>query len=182
MRASIQFGHWGNASYHCLHQDQNLGKNVHINYETFTDAAELPADERDLLESALQATAGAYVPFSQFHVGCALLLEDGEVITGNNQENVAFPSSLCAERTALYYCGSQGKAGQILKLAIRAKSERTSIDRPVTPCGACRQVMLEYERQTDREFVVLMQGETGEILRIKGVAATLLPFSFDLEF
>lgn len=146
------------------------------------DTSSLSVDERELLEAALQASEKAYVPYSHFHVGCALLLEGGEVILGNNQENVAYPSSLCAERTALYFCGSQGKGADIRKIAIRARSGRKAIDRPVTPCGACRQVMLEYERIAERDIVVLMQGESGEVLRVDGVAKTLLPFSFDIEF
>jgi len=159
-----------------------LSEPLHIPFERFAHADDLPEDERSLLARALEATDDAYVPYSQFQVGCALLLEDGEVMTGNNQENVAYPSGLCAERTALYYCGSQGKAKRIRKIAIRARSERVPIDRPVTPCGACRQAMLEYERMAEADFVVLMQGATGEILRVTGIAKTLLPFSFDIEF
>ena len=155
---------------------------LNIPYSKHADASSLPADEQELLAAALEATKKAYVPYSQFHVGCALLLEGGEVILGNNQENVAYPSSLCAERTALYFCGSQGKADKIRKIAIRAQSERKPIESPVTPCGACRQVMLEYERMAKEDVVVLMQGESGEILRVEGVAKTLLPFSFDIEF
>lgn len=155
---------------------------LHIPFTRHADASTLAEDEQALLDAALKATDKAYVPYSHFHVGCALLLDDGEVILGNNQENVAFPSSLCAERTALYFCGSQGKAGKIRKIAIRARSEKKEIDRPVTPCGACRQVMLEYERIAQEDVVVLMQGASGEVLRVDGVAKTLLPFSFDIEF
>ena len=154
----------------------------HIPFETFPDASSLATDEQELLDRALAATDLAYVPYSKFHVGCALQLENGEIMVGNNQENKAYPSSLCAERTVLYYCGSLGKGAQIRKLAIRARSQRVHINRPVTPCGACRQALLEYERMAGMEFVVLMQGASGEVLRVEGVARTLLPFSFDIDF
>ncbi len=159
-----------------------MSEPLHIPFERIPDPSTLPEDEQQLLAAALEATEGAYVPYSQFQVGCALLLEGGEIMTGNNQENIAFPSSLCAERTVLYYCGSQGKAERIRKMAIRARSERVEINRPVTPCGACRQAMLEYERLAGHDFVVLMQGVSGEVLRVAGIAKTLLPFSFDIEF
>lgn len=145
-------------------------------------ADDLAADEAALLGTALDASRMAYAPYSHFHVGCAVQLADGEVITGNNQENPAFPSSLCAERTALYYLGAQGKGDSIRKIAIRATSTQKRIAGPVTPCGACRQVMLEYERLSGQPIVVLMQGAEGKILRVIGVAKALLPFGFDIEF
>lgn len=155
---------------------------THIEYDLIDSAASLPEDEQELLRLALEATANAYVPYSNFRVGCALRLEGGEVITGNNQENPAFPSSLCAERTALYYMGSLGKSDKLRKIAIRAVSTETEIHQPVTPCGACRQVMLEYERRAGKDIMVLMQGEEGNILKMNGIGKTLLPFGFDIEF
>jgi cytidine deaminase len=153
---------------------------LHIPYE-IVEAADLPADELQLLEAALKATEGAFAPYSGFHVGCSLLLEDGEIISGNNQENVAYPSGLCAERTALFYAGSIGKADKMRKMAIRATSEHFEVAEPPTSCGACRQVMVEYEKRTGHDVVVLMQGKTGKVLRLNGVKNCLLPFSFDLE-
>lgn len=144
--------------------------------------ADLAADEAALMDAALEASKKAYAPFSNFHVGAAVALENGEVFLGNNQENPAFPSSLCAERTVLYYIGAQAKGNQIRKIAIRATSTQKLISAPVTPCGACRQVMLEYERLSGQPIVVLMQGQEGKILRVIGVAAALLPFGFDIEF
>jgi cytidine deaminase len=159
-----------------------LNQDYHIAFQVLDTAAELSADEGALLASALEASTRAYAPFSQFHVGCAVALDGGEVYLGNNQENPAFPSSLCAERTALYYIGAQGKGDVIRKIAIRATSPLKLISSPVTPCGACRQVMLEYERLSGQPIVVLMQGQTGKILRLSGVATALLPFGFDIEF
>jgi cytidine deaminase len=159
-----------------------LSQEYHISYQLLESPLGLPEDEATLLETALQASGRAYAPYSHFHVGCAVELEGGEVYTGNNQENPAFPSSLCAERTVLYYVGSQGKGDKIRKIAIRAQSLSKPIDVPVTPCGACRQVMLEYERLAGVPIVVLMQGMEGKVLRLTGVAASLLPFGFDIEF
>lgn len=138
--------------------------------------------EAGLLGAALKACDLAYAPYSHFQVGAALLIGAGEIITGNNQENQAYPSGLCAERTALFYAGSQGKGSELRAIAIRAKSVKVSVNRPGTPCGACRQVMLEYERLAGRDLVILMQGETGPVLRLEGVAKCLLPFAFDIEF
>ena len=154
---------------------------LHIPFELL-EADALPADERELLAQAMEASALAYAPWSRFQVGCALQMVDGSVMTGNNQENPAFPSSLCAERTALYYAGAQGKGADIRKIAIRASSLEKVIDQPATPCGACRQVMLEYERLARTDLVVLMQGKEGKVLKVNGVGKTLLPFGFDIEF
>ena len=151
-------------------------------YERFDTAENLPSDEVKLLEQALEATETAYAPHSGFFVGAAVALTDGQVIKGNNQENLAYPSGLCAERTALFYAGSLGKGDQVEKIAIRGRSSRIKLEVPVTPCGACRQVMLEYENLSGKPIIVLMQGEEGPILRLSGVADTLLPFSFNIEF
>lgn len=157
-------------------------KSQQIDYSIFQSRGELPAEEALLLEKAWEATENAYAPYSQFRVGCAVLLEGGEIILGNNQENRAYPSGLCAERTALFHIGATGKAKQILKIAIRARSERVPISEPAMPCGGCRQVMVEYEQICDRNFVVLSQGETGPIIRVDSVREALMPFSFDIEF
>ena len=158
-----------------------MSESINIVYELLA-ADELPQDEQDLLGAALQITDGAYAPYSRFKVGCALGMKAGETITANNQENVAFPSGLCAERVALFYAGAKGLQKGIRKIAVRGDSMDKLIEQPVTPCGACRQVMLEYERLAGIDFVVLMQGKTGKVLRVKGVAKSLIPFGFDIEF
>ncbi|MFN0202107.1 MAG: cytidine deaminase [Bacteroidia bacterium] len=152
-----------------------------VEYEKNT-YEELLVEERTLLDAALKATENAYAPFSHFQVGCAVALSSGEVILGNNQENKAFPSGICAERTALFYVGSLGKSPEIRMIAIRAKSEKIAVNQPVTPCGACRQVMLESETLAGTDITVLMMGEVGEVLKVKGVKKTLLPFCFEIEF
>ncbi len=155
---------------------------IKIHYDLFDQASQLAEDEAALLDAALKATDTAYAPFSNFLVGCAIQLADGSIITGNNQENIAFPSGMCAERTALFYAGSLGKGDQIVKLAVRARTEHKPIDVPVMPCGACRQVMVEYENLSQRPMIILSQGITGQIMRLVGVKQTLLPLNFDIEF
>jgi cytidine deaminase len=150
-------------------------------YEMLTPA-ELPADEQALLVAALEACNLAHAPWSQFQVGCALQLENGETLTGNNQESPAFPSGLCAERTALFHAGAIGMGEKVRKIAVRAMSAKKEVDVPVTPCGACRQVMLDFENRGGKPIVVLLQGHSGKVLKLQGVAATLLPFAFDFEF
>ena len=157
-------------------------KKLEISYQLFQSKDELPTDEAALLASAMEATEAAYAPFSEFRVGCAVLLDSGEIILGNNQENRAYPSGLCAERTALFFIGSQNKGKLIRKIAIRVRSDRKTIQTPAMPCGACRQVMVEYEQMADLPFVVLSQGAEGNIMRMEGVRNNLLPFSFDIDF
>ncbi|MDX2249791.1 MAG: cytidine deaminase [Bacteroidia bacterium] len=157
-------------------------RKLEITYSLYQQAAELSSDEISLLEAALEATDRAYAPFSGFRVGCAVLLRDGSIITGNNQENRAYPSGICAERTALFHIGSIGKGNQIEKIAIRARSDKKQIIVPAMPCGGCRQVMVEYEQITGKPFIILSQGVSGEILRMEGVQDSLMPFSFDIEF
>ncbi len=159
-----------------------MPEHLQIPFQIYASKQELPEDEQVLMLQALEASQKAYAPYSEFYVGCALLLASGEVILGNNQENAAFPSGLCAERTALFFAGSQGKGKDIRKIAIRAWSNNKLIEEPVTPCGACRQVIVEYERQSDLDIAVIMQGAAGKVLRLLGARKTLLPFSFDIEF
>ncbi|MEM7371731.1 MAG: cytidine deaminase [Bacteroidota bacterium] len=153
-----------------------------IRFQRFEDSSELEAFEAELLAHALTAAKQAYAPFSRFHVGCAVRLADASIVLGNNQENRAFPSGLCAERTALFHLGSIGKGHLVRTIAIRAYSEKKDIPVPVTPCGACRQVMVEYEQLGGNPWVVLMQGSSGHILRVTGVQSSLLPFGFDIDF
>ena len=155
---------------------------LHISYELYENASDLPPGEAELLEQALKATALAHAPFSGYRVGCAVLLEDGEVVLGNNQENVAFPSGLCAERTALFAIGAAGKIPMVQKMAIRAYSVNLEVSSPPASCGACRQVMVEYERQAGHPIVVLTQGAQGDILRLESIGKCLMPFAFEGKF
>jgi cytidine deaminase len=113
-------------------------------------------------------------------VGAALLLESGEIVTGNNQENIAYPSSLCAERVALYYCKAHYPNAVVKKIAITARSEKEDILDVISPCGGCRQVMSEYERIQDQDMKVILKGG-GESIMVFNSVADLLPLSFNTK-
>ena len=139
---------------------------------------ELGESYRRLYELAYGAAREAYAPYSRFCVGAALLLENGEIVCGNNQENAAYPSGLCAERTALFYAGARFPDVPVAVLAIAALKAGKRTD-SVTPCGACRQVMLEMERRHGRPIRVMLCGAK-EVYEFACVA-DLLPFSFSDE-
>lgn len=141
---------------------------------------ELSAEEQRLVDVAREATLRSYAPYSHFSVGAAVLLENGETVSGTNQENAVYPSGLCAERTTLFYANSRYPTAAVVALAIAARNEAGLLSRPLPPCGACRQVMLETEQRFGRPMTLLMSG-TEEIYRTNGVQH-LLPFAFDSEF
>ena len=139
---------------------------------------ELCTEERKLTESALEATLRSYAPYSNFHVGAAVLLKNGVIVTGTNQENVAYPSGLCAERTALFYANSQYPDVPVKALAIVARdAEGVAKCDIISPCGACRQVMVETEKRFGRPMRVLLCG--AEEVYVAESASSLLPLSFD---
>lgn len=139
---------------------------------------ELNEADRALMKTAMDATARSYAPYSRFSVGAAALLADGTVVTGTNQENAAYPSGLCAERTTLFYANSQYPGQAVETLAIAARNECGEfLEEPIPPCGACRQVMLETEKRFKHPMRVLLFGKTG-IYELGSVGA-LLPLSFD---
>jgi cytidine deaminase len=148
--------------------------------EVFDRLDELPEEEQKLLASATEAMQAAYAPYSRFKVGAALILENGQVITGNNQENMAYPSGLCAERVAFYYAGAHYPGVTIKKLAITAAAEHFPSDHPIAPCGACRQSMLEYELNQKESIVILMRGAEGKTYRVQGIHS-MLPLFFNEE-
>lgn len=137
---------------------------------------ELSDSDKRLIEAAKEATKRSYAPYSHFNVGAAVLLEDGTIVAGANQENAAYPSGLCAERTALFHAGSQYPDKAVITIAIAASNTEGFTELPVTPCGACRQVLLETEMRYKHPIRVLMYGAafTYEILGTKD----LLPLSF----
>lgn len=139
---------------------------------------ELSAEDRHLIDEAKRATKRSYAPYSRFHVGAAALLEGGVVVTGSNQENVAYPSGLCAERTALFSAGSACPDKAVVALAIAANTEGKFTRRPITPCGACRQVMLETEQRYQTPIRILLYGAE-EVCVINGGVKELLPLQFD---
>ena len=147
----------------------------------FNDVSELSSEDKMLMDKAIEARGKAYAPYSKFSVGAALLLENNEIVLGNNQENAAYPSGLCAERVAVFKAGSDYPNIKILKLAITASSSITKVDKPVGPCGACRQALSEYEIKQKQPFSIIFMGEVGEIVKTESLDA-LLPFSFDSSY
>lgn len=144
----------------------------------FDTLEELPKEVLLLMNNAIEARKNAYAPYSNFSVGAALLLDNNEVITGNNQENASYPSGLCAERTAIYYAGSQYPNAKIIRMAITAASKKNKTTSPIPPCGACRQAIAEYEVKQDIPIEIYFMGEEGKIAKSNSLA-NLLPLIFD---
>ncbi|MUU79594.1 cytidine deaminase [Winogradskyella endarachnes] len=144
-------------------------------YEDFT---ELPNEIQNLMNSAIEARDNAYAPYSKFNVGAAILLDNGEVVIGSNQENACYPSGLCAERTAIYYTGAKYPQAKILKMAITASSQNQITDQPIPPCGACRQAIAEYEIKQDSSIEIYFMGAKGKVVKSQSLA-NLLPLLFE---
>ena len=147
----------------------------------YSNLGELSTEDQMLMNKAVEARRNAYAPYSKFHVGAALLLDNGEIVLGNNQENAAYPSGMCAERVAIWQAGSLFPGVKIKKLAISASSKIIKVDKPIGPCGACRQTLSEYEINQKEPFPVIFMGEVGEIVKTPSLLS-LLPFSFDSSY
>ena len=147
----------------------------------FQDIDELSTVDKNLMEAAIQAAKNAYAPYSGFSVGAALLMEDNSIITGNNQENAAYPSGMCAERVAIWKAGSSYPNKKVKKIAISAFSSNKKLDKPVGPCWACRQTLLEYEINQKEAMEIFFMGEIGNVVKTNSIAS-LLPFSFDSSY
>ena len=151
---------------------------IRSHFEEYQDINELSKDDQELYRSAVEARDKAYAPYSEFSVGAALRLENGLIVSGNNQENAAYPSGMCAERVAVWSALSQYPDVKIKKLFITARSEKKEVKRPVSHCGSCRQTLAEYETRQKQPMEVYFTGETGIILKAASVR-DLLPFMFD---
>ncbi len=147
-------------------------------YDSFD---ELPKDIQELMHKSMSIRDKAYAPYSEFLVGAALLLENGEVVLGNNQENACYPSGLCAERTAIYYAGANYPGIPIVKMALTAKSLKYQLLTPTPPCGACRQAIGEYELKQEVPIEIYFMGETGKVVKSKSLV-NLLPLTFDSSY
>lgn len=155
--------------------------NISAKATIFENLSELSAEDKNLMNKAIEATENSYAPYSKFKVGAAILLDDNSIVIGNNQENAAYPSGMCAERVAFWKVGATYPNKKIKKIAIMAKSLLTSVDKPVGPCGACRQTMLEYEINQKQSIEVIFMGEVGKIVKTDSINS-LLPFSFDSSY
>ncbi|TXE06165.1 cytidine deaminase [Seonamhaeicola algicola] len=155
-------------------KEVNIATKIYV----FENLNALPKDVVKLMEKAAEARKKAYAPYSQFLVGTALLLDNGEVITGSNQENASYPSGLCAERTAIYYAGAQYPNAKVLKMAIIAGSQNKITTAPIPPCGACRQTIAEYEIKQETPIEIYFMGEQGKVVKSNSLQ-NLLPLVFD---
>lgn len=151
-----------------------------VEIEEFDSMDELSEKDRMLMATAVDSAGSAYAPYSNLYVGAAVLLENGEIVAGNNQENVAYPSGLCAERVALFTAGAHFPNIPVKAIAITAQSDSFDISEPLAPCGACRQVMVEYEKKYNKKIRMILRGETGKIWTIKSIN-DILPFSFSSD-
>ena len=140
---------------------------------------ELSENQQDLLQKAHHICSNAYAPYSMFKVGASLILKNGQIINGSNQENVAYPSGLCAERVAIFNAGANFPNQKIKQIAIVAHAD-FNIKKPVMPCGACRQAMIEYEQRQGEKIEILLQGNKGNIFVSESVS-NLLPYAFECE-
>jgi cytidine deaminase len=154
---------------------------IALEYQVANDVDELPEQDMVLITRAAEASEKATAPYSGFCVGAAILLENGQIITGNNQENPAYPSGLCAERVALFYASAQFPGVAVKAIAITARSRHGQIDRPVPPCGACRQVMADMENRNGQDMRVVMRGQSGPVMICNSINM-LLPLSFVDEY
>lgn len=152
-------------------------KEITILVEELDSIAELSQNEHDLAEAALGAANTAWAPYSNFKVGAAVLLDNGEIVTGSNQENAAYPSGLCAERVAIFSAHVQFPENKILSLAVCAKKGDVLIANPVSPCGSCRQVISESNKRVGIPMKVIMIGEN--TIQVVENSNTLLPLGFD---
>jgi len=155
--------------------------NLSLEIELFKSLSELDEKVQTIMKIAQKARFKAYAPYSNFLVGAALLLENGEVISGNNQENAAYPSGLCAERTAIFYAHSKFPKQKILKMAISAGSKSKNTKEPIPPCGSCRQALAEYEKLQKSPIELYFMGSEGKIAYSKSVE-NILPWLFDNKF
>jgi cytidine deaminase len=153
---------------------------IRINIGEAATPEDLSAKEQQLIQSACEAARNAYAPYSGFRVGAALLLSSGEEFTGNNQENAAYPSGLCAERVAMFSANATHPGSGIEMLAVAAMIYEDFLDEPVYPCGSCRQSLLESENRFGKPIRILMFGKNR--IHIAHSVKDLLPLSFDASF
>ncbi|WP_034259383.1 cytidine deaminase [Altibacter lentus] len=154
---------------------------IETHLEVYDSLLELPKDIQDLMNKAQQAREKAYAPYSRFMVGAALQLESGETVTGNNQENAAFPSGLCAERVAVFHAGANYPRQTIKHIALTVRSLTHTVNTPTPPCGACRQALAEYEVNQKNPLAIYFMGETGPVVKATSVKE-LLPLIFDSSY
>ncbi|WP_299801087.1 cytidine deaminase [uncultured Maribacter sp.] len=156
-------------------------KKISFDITVYDSLNELKNDDQNLMSAAVKARQRAYAPYSSFNVGASVLLENGEIIEGNNQENASYPSGLCAERVAVFYAGAKYPGMKIKAIAITAASINHEVSEPAAPCGNCRQAISEYEFRQQEPIKILLMGETGSVIECHSLA-DLLPLGFNSSF
>ena len=151
---------------------------IESTFEVYDGIEEFDKPIQNLIQKAAEARKKAYAPYSEFLVGAALELENGEIVSGNNQENASYPSGLCAERTAVYYAGAEFPNQKILRMAIVAGSTLNPTTKPIPPCGACRQALSEYEVKQNAPMELYFMGTSGQIA-VSNSVENILPWIFD---
>ena len=152
-------------------------KKITISYTEFSSVDELSDELKKLATGARKASKTSYSPYSNFKVGAAVLLENGKIISGSNQENSAYPSGLCAERVALFYANSEFPDVAVKAIAIAAFNKDSEIENPIYPCGSCRQVISESQQRTNKPIQILFLSK--KHLQLIENASFLLPLEFD---
>ena len=146
-------------------------------YELLDDSRELPEADRELLEQARRVTEQAYAPYSHFYVGAAARMQNGDIVKGSNQENASYPVGICAERVLLGNAATLFPGMPIETLAISYSNEQENHHIPISPCGMCRQALIEFENRTRQPIRIILSGQSGEVI-VLDTAAALLPFAF----
>ena len=154
---------------------------IRTSFTVYQSLDELPQEIQSLMQQAIAVRKNAYAPYSKFKVGTALLLDNGKVVLGSNQENAAYPSGLCAERVAIFQSGAIYPDAKIIKMAITAASDTNQTLAPIPPCGSCRQSIYEYEFKQNTPIAIYFMGVSGEIYKSDSIK-NLLPLSFDKNF
>lgn len=152
-------------------------KEIRIVYNEYESLDQLDPRDRELAQAAIEATKSSYAPYSHFNVGAAVRLDNGEIIKGSNQENAAYPSGICAERTAMFYASANYPENAMTAIAITASQNGTLCDNPVTPCGSCRQVMAQYQTKGGQPMEILLIG--GKKIWKFSKVDDVLPLIFD---
>ena len=152
-------------------------KEIKIAYIEYESLDQLDPQDRELAEAAIEATKGSYAPYSGFNVGAAVRLDTGEIVKGANQENAAYPSGLCAERTAMFYASATYPDSIIESIAVTASQNGILCGNPASPCGACRQVMAQYQTKGGRPMSIILTG--GKKIWKFDKVDDLLPLIFD---
>jgi cytidine deaminase len=155
--------------------------NITTKFTAFDSINDLAEDVKSLMLDAIEIRKKAYAPYSKFRVGAALLLDNGKIVFGSNQENAAYPSGLCAERVAVFQAGTVYPEAKIIRMAITAASDTNTTAAPIPPCGACRQSIAEYEFKQETPIEIYFMGEIGAVYKSDSLK-NLLPFMFDKNF